>query len=81
MFKPFLLLHQNQVALLKNISTGIGFLLIPPLPELEALSSLPASLTLAHKLPRLLNPCGCSLPVITTSAGFVPKHECRSFVA
>ena len=48
---------ENQAALLKNISTGIGFLLNPLLELLELLSSLPASLTLLLlTLPLLLTP-------------------------
>ena len=45
-----------QTPPLKNISTGIGFLLNPLLALLNALSSLPASLIVGVTLPRLLTP-------------------------
>lgn len=75
--------EQNQTALRRNIDTGIGFLLKPALPELDSLSSLPASLRLADTLLRLLTPCTCTCacpyPIITIFIGFVPEYECKSF--
>ena len=57
-----------QTPPLKNISTGIGFLLNPLLALLNALSSLPASLIVGVTLPRLLTPSPwCPYPITITS--------------
>jgi hypothetical protein len=48
--------RKGQAMFLRNISMGIGFLLIPSLEELEVLVSLIAILHTDALLPRLFRP-------------------------
>lgn len=68
--KPTTTPDRTYAPVLKNISTGIGFLLNPALEELLALSSLPSSLTDGVTLPLLplrLTPWPWPYPMTTTS--------------